>query len=326
MRGLLTTLIALSASQILSVAAQADPACLTNCGIQARADFTKYSCGNADDAPCLCAAPDFKNGVRDCATACGAGDGEADTFINDNFCVGQAPAAPTEEAPEEPATTAAEDAQPEPTQPAEEAATTEQPAEDEPSTTEEPKEEPTTSQEVPEEAPVETPAQTEAEEPIPTPPTTAQEEETTSAVEESTSAAAETTSSDSSDTAGAAKPTEGAEDDKSNEDDDKDKDEGKEEDAGGLSKGAIIGIAVGAGAVGLAILGFLLFLCCRRRGGDGKNDARPFIEISKPMPMSGPGAYTGRTDPFAAEKGNVMELQANRYEDMLPRQVPRTVV
>lgn len=44
------------------------------------------------------------------------------------------------------------------------------------------------------------------------------------------------------------------------------------------------------------------------------------------MPADGAGDYTGRRDPFAEKRGDVIEMQSNRYEDMLPRQEPRTVV
>lgn len=98
----------------------------------------------------------------------------------------------------------------------------------------------------------------------------------------------------------------------------------KEKEDEGLSKAAIIGIGVGAGAAALGLAGLLIFLCCRRKRA--KKDIRPFIEISKPMPADGAGSYTGRRDPFAEKRGDVMEMQSNRYEDMLPRTEPRTVV
>lgn len=85
----------------------------------------------------------------------------------------------------------------------------------------------------------------------------------------------------------------------------------------------MIGIGVGVGAAGLAAIGVLIWFLLRKRS---KKDSRPFIEISKPMPADGAGDYTGRRDPFAEKRGDVFEMRTNRYEDMMPRQEPRTAV
>lgn len=306
MHGLLSTFLALGAFQALTVTAQ-DPACLANCASQVRAEFTKFSCANADDAGCLCNNADFKNGVRDCASPCGSAEGDVDTFLNDGFCLAIAPPA------EAPSSEAAP--QPESTQPPapESTAAPESSAAPEPTTVAEPEEEtkptpvPETTEELAQDTTTE-PAQAE-----------------TTAAPESTSVVAETESSTTLSTrtssASSAGETTGANGDK--EDEDKEDDKNDEEDEGGLSQTAIIGIGVGAGAAGLAAVGLLVWLCLRKRN---KQDARPFIEISKPMPASGAGDYTGRRDPFAEKRGDVIEMQSNRYEDMLPRQEPRTVV
>lgn len=303
MHSLLSAFVAIGAFQALIVTAQ-DPACLANCASQVRADFTKFSCANADDAGCLCASSDFKNGVRDCSGPCGSADGDVDTFLNDGFCLAQPP--PAEEPSDEPAPEASATEPPEPE------------ATEAPESTAAP--ESTTAQ--PEEEPVETPVPESTEEVAEESSTEVQPE--TTAAPETSSAAVQTESSttlSTSRTTGAANAGETA---GADEEEEEDKDEDKDDDdEGGLSQTTIIGIAVGAGAAGLAAIGFLIWLCLRRRN---KQDARPFIEISKPMPASGAGDYTGRRDPFAEKRGDVIEMQSNRYEDMLPRQEPRTVV
>lgn len=308
----LSAFLALGAWQALSVAAQGDPACLANCGSQVRADFTKFACANADDAPCLCANSDFKFGVRDCSKACGGSDADSDTFLNDNFCIGQAPPAAepsSEAAPEAPTTAPAEPA----TTAAEEATTEAAPTTAPEPTTATPEETPvpeTTSESIVEETTSESTSETEAAAPTP-----AAEESTTAAAETQPSTTLATKSrvssaSDASETAGAGT----AKDEDATE---------EKDDEGGLSQTAIIGIAVGAGAGGLALIGLLVWLCLRKRT---KKETRPFMEISKPMPADGTGMYTGRRDPFAEKRGEVIEMTSNRYEDMLPRQEPRTVV
>jgi hypothetical protein len=302
MHSLLSAFIALGAFQALAVTAQ-DPACLANCAAQVRADFTKFSCANADDAACLCGNADFKNGVRDCATPCGSADGGVDTFLNDGFCLAQAP--PAE------ASTSAPAAEPEATQPpaAESTAAPETTAAPESTTAAEPEEQP---QPTPVPESTEELAQDTSTEPVQ--PETTAAPETTSAVAETESSTTFSTKTTAASNAGE---TAGANDDEDKEDKNDDENEG------GLSQTAIIGIGVGAGAAALAGIGLLVWLCLRKRN---KQDSRPFIEISKPMPAHGAGDYTGRRDPFAEKRGDVIEMQTNRYEDMLPRQEPRTVV
>ncbi|KAK0386703.1 hypothetical protein NLU13_6537 [Sarocladium strictum] len=304
MHSLLSAFIALGAFQALAVTAQ-DPACLANCAAQVRADFTKFACANADDAGCLCSKADFKNGVRDCATPCGSAAGDVETFLNNGFCLAQAPPPAASSSAAAPSSAVA----PEP-------ATTQPPAPVStilPETTAAP-------------APTTAPAPEAQPQPTTVPDTTEQLVQDTSsqpapaettAAPETTSAAAETETSSTFSTkttaASNAGETAGADDET----------DAKEKDNGGLSKSAIIGIGVGVGAAGLAAIGLILWLCMRKRS---KKDSRPFVEISKPMPASGVGDYVGRRDPFTEKRGDVMEMQSNRYEDMLPRQVPRTVV
>lgn len=302
MRNFLFSFVALGALQTLTVTAQ-DPACHANCAAQVRAEFTKFACANADDAACLCAKPDFRNGVRDCSTPCGAAGGNVDTFLNDGFCLGHAaaPAAPSSQPAAAPESTQP----PAPQSTAAPATTAAAPGS---TTAAEPKTEP---------QPTPVPKSKSTEEHLVQDTSTEPAKPETTAAPETTSAAAKTEattlSTRTSATSGAGE-TAGADGNKKEE---------KEKDEGGLSQTAVIGIGVGAGAAGLAAIGLLVWLCLRKRN---KGDSRPFVEISKPMPASGAGDYTGRRDPFGEKRGDVFEMQTNRYEDMLPRQVPRTVV
>lgn len=301
MHRLLSVFVALGAWQALTVTAQdaADPACMANCASQSRADFTKFECANAEDAPCLCGKEDFTFSVRDCSEPCGVSEAEIDTFLADNFCLGQEAPAQSSDAPEPEATTS-DTPDPETT------------AALEPETTSAP--EPTSA-----------PAPETTSEPEPEPETLTDEAETstsTSAVPLSTTTSS---SSQTSDIAGAgATGTADADDadDADDEDDGADKSSGGGGGGGGgLSQSAIIGIGVGAGAAGIAVLGVIAWLLIRNR----KKDARQFVEISKPMPNAA-GPYSGRSDPFAEKRGDIIEMQTNRYEDMVPRREPRTEV
>lgn len=88
-----------------------------------------------------------------------------------------------------------------------------------------------------------------------------------------------------------------------------------------MSRGAAAGIGVGAGigGIALALLAFGLFLKCRRRKTD-----KP-VDISKPLPR---GATKANGAPQIASDRPVgdIEMTSTRYEDMVPRQQPRTMI
>ncbi|KAG8417479.1 hypothetical protein J3458_004982 [Metarhizium acridum] len=99
----------------------------------------------------------------------------------------------------------------------------------------------------------------------------------------------------------------------------------------GLSQAAIAGIGVGIGAAVIAIAGIVIcmLLKARRRkpGRHGHNK-----DISKPLP--GPDRmYAQRDTNFRRDRdhsmekfGNDLEMTSHRYEDMVPRTQPRTLV
>ncbi|RDA94889.1 hypothetical protein CP533_4301 [Ophiocordyceps camponoti-saundersi (nom. inval.)] len=90
---------------------------------------------------------------------------------------------------------------------------------------------------------------------------------------------------------------------------------------GGSSQASVIGIGVGVGAAVVAIAGVVICLMLRSR----KEKPRQSMEISKPLPGSG-RAYAGRERGSFEKHGNDIEMTSHRYEDMVPRQQPRTMV
>ncbi|KAF4595287.1 Extracellular membrane protein, CFEM domain protein [Ophiocordyceps camponoti-floridani] len=91
--------------------------------------------------------------------------------------------------------------------------------------------------------------------------------------------------------------------------------------AGSSSQGTVIGIGIGVGAAVIALAGVVICFLLRGR----KQKPRHSIEISKPLPGSG-RAYAGRERNSFEKQGNDIEMTSHRYEDMVPRQQPRTMV
>ncbi|GJN76155.1 hypothetical protein PCL_06613 [Purpureocillium lilacinum] len=278
---------ALSALQMLSVAAQSAD-CIPQCSATTRSQFTKFACVNADDAGCLCAKADFFYGVRDCAVACGATEPNVRQALIGGFCPGLTFGATT--APAAPSTTAAPTT-PTPT-PTPEATT---PATTTTSTT--------SSTSISASSVSETAQQTS---------TSASVSTTASATAESTSTASSTqTSAPSTTDAGipaSATSSQAAAGGSSNS---------------GLSQAAVIGIGVGIGAAVIAIAGIVICLLLRNR--KRRPSQHPHFEISKPLP--GAGRTYASPDHGSFEKyHNDIELSSNRYEDMVPRTQPRTMV
>ncbi|PHH71725.1 hypothetical protein CDD82_6352 [Ophiocordyceps australis] len=90
----------------------------------------------------------------------------------------------------------------------------------------------------------------------------------------------------------------------------------------GLSGAAAAGVGVGVGAALIALAGVGVCLFMRNR----KREPRESGDISKPLPGSG-RTYPPSREPGSIEKyGNDIEMTSNRYEDMVPRQQPRTMV
>lgn len=84
----------------------------------------------------------------------------------------------------------------------------------------------------------------------------------------------------------------------------------------------MVGIGVGVGAAVIALAGIVICILLRSRK---RTPPRQSMEISKPLPGSG-RAYAGRDHNSFEKYGNDIEMTTNRYEDMVPRQQPRTMV
>lgn len=93
-----------------------------------------------------------------------------------------------------------------------------------------------------------------------------------------------------------------------------------------MSSAAEIGIGVGIGAAVLAasVLGVCVFLKARRRKELRRRGQS--VEITQPLPGVGP-SFPPADNGSIREKNNYdLEIMSHRYEDMIPRQVPRNMV
>ncbi|KAK5990960.1 hypothetical protein PT974_09235 [Cladobotryum mycophilum] len=293
-RFILCVLGALSVIDIHGVLAQDAPACVPACLNQLRGEFAKFACTSADDAACLCANSDFFFGVRDCAPSC-ATDVQVHDFLAGSFCQGKSlPFTPTETLPAATQTTLA--------------ATTEPPI---------------TTSSPPTSAPIESstslPTTTEASsEPglsTTAPPTTSETASpTTSASSSTTLDSTVSTTPPSTASVTPATATSGSETSETSA-------VSPSPANSGLSQAAVIGIGVGIGAAVIAIAFVAIFLVLRNR----KRAPRQSIDISKSFPGSGrthPNPDQGPFEKYASD----IEMVSNRYEDMVPRAQPRTLV
>lgn len=115
---------------------------------------------------------------------------------------------------------------------------------------------------------------------------------------------------------------------KDTQDDDDEDPVGDSDDGGGggLSQGAAVGIGVGVAVcvVAVAIVALVIFLRYRKKSPQGE----PRPDIAGPMSSGISGSYPAPENGQYGEKGSgdSIEMTANRYEDMPPRQTPRTMV
>jgi hypothetical protein len=93
-----------------------------------------------------------------------------------------------------------------------------------------------------------------------------------------------------------------------------------------LSQGAAVGIGVGVAVVFIAVAAVVITLLLKNRRRKQKTTRDRNIDISRPM--ASPGRGMGSIDHESFEKRGIdsIEMVSNRYEDMLPRQTPRTMV
>ncbi|RMJ16312.1 hypothetical protein CDV36_003999 [Fusarium kuroshium] len=306
MRFSLSTLVALGALQTLGVNAQDSTACITTCVDSMKQPNAAYNCPD-NTATCICASTEFAKGMAECARPCGVQDTDITGNLASGFCAGlplvQLPAATgvSSEASSAPATTSEAAAST-----SEAVATTEAASSSAAPTTSAAPEE--TFSSAAESVPASTSAEAES---------TATESASAS---DSTSASASASATDkASTTEGAAGA--GATSDSSDEDDKEEESSG----SGGLSKSAQIGIGVGVTAGILALLGIALCFFLRRRS-QRNNLPRGNTAISHPMPAGGANYNSADQGSIGEKNGYDLEMMSHRYEDMLPRQKPRTMV
>ncbi|KAI8718615.1 hypothetical protein NCS52_00640800 [Fusarium sp. LHS14.1] len=310
MRFSLSTLVALGALQTLGVNAQDSTACITNCVSTLQAPNAAYNCPD-NTASCICASTEFAKGMAECARPCGVADTDITGNLASGFCAGlpvvQLPAATSGASTE--ASSAAATTSEAAASTSEAAATTEAASSSAAPTSSAAPEETTSS--AAESVPASTSAEAES---------TATEEATsaTDSASAATSASASATDKAST-TEGAAGA--GATSDSSDEDDKDEESSG----SGGLSKSAQIGIGLGVTAGVLALLGIALCFLWRRRS-QRNNLPRGNTAISHPMPAAGSNYHSADQGSIVEKGGYDLEMMSHRYEDMLPRQKPRTMV
>lgn len=110
-------------------------------------------------------------------------------------------------------------------------------------------------------------------------------------------------------------------------------DGGATDGSAGLSQAAIVGIGVGVGAAVIAVAGIVICLLLRNRR---RNRDAGHMEISKPLPGSGrynnSSRHATHSDNYSRRDNSIekfgadIEMTSQRYEDMVPRTQPRTMV
>ncbi|KLU83725.1 hypothetical protein MAPG_02776 [Magnaporthiopsis poae ATCC 64411] len=261
----------------------------------------------ADNQKCHCDVPDYRNGLRDCvAQSCPAADiplvqNSLAAYVN-GVCNAAAAAPPAAGAPSTSAAPASATATSSPAPPP-------PPATPSAPSTSTPAPAPTTS------AQTSTPS-------APAPAPTTSETRTSSVAASATStssshsstgsASSSASSSSASSSATSAAAAGGASDSKHDS----------------LSGATVAGIAIGSSAIGIALIGVLVCVFLhkrnkRRPAADGNDYG---LNISQPMPGSG-RSYAGDHHNEKYEMSSSLDdFKSRRYEDMLPRQTPRTMV
>ncbi|KAL6866276.1 hypothetical protein ACO1O0_002383 [Amphichorda felina] len=151
-------------------------------------------------------------------------------------------------------------------------------------------------------------------------------ESTEAPINMETSVTSESTAASETSGAAATQTAPGEEDQK---EDDEDGDEAAAA-GGGLSQGAAVGIGVGVAVcvVAVAVVAVVLLLRNRKRKqqlASQANQARN--NFPRPMPDSGRSYASVDHGPLPEKRGGEsIELTSHRYEDMVPRATPRTMV
>ena len=93
-----------------------------------------------------------------------------------------------------------------------------------------------------------------------------------------------------------------------------------------MSNGVKIGVGIGAAAGGIALIAIVAFILITRRHKNKAEQTGRF-QISEPLPGSGRSyANDHHHKQYQSASKSELESNARRYEDMIPRQKPRTMV
>ncbi|KAL1891408.1 hypothetical protein Sste5346_007671 [Sporothrix stenoceras] len=284
------------------------PGCGQTCLDQVISEASTFGC-TADSVGCLCAAPNFQNGVHDCAAAACAADLLASVT---NYVIGvcatavvSAPAATSTPVTSAPVVSSTPPPAVSSTPSTPPVSSTPTPVTSSSIATSAP---PTTSSVPP--TSTSTPVTSSTPTPVTSSSATSNALVAPTSTAQSTTAAPTTTSATTSTPANtissAASSTSTA--------------------SAGLTAGAKAGIGIGAAVGAVAVIAAIVAIIITRkhkRGGNDRSPSRAHLKISDPMPGS------GRV--YANERGNgfdnsELEMKSRRYEDMVPRHVPRNMV
>ncbi|KZZ94341.1 hypothetical protein AAL_05308 [Moelleriella libera RCEF 2490] len=275
------------------------------CTNEIRNKFSTLGCPDASAAPCFCKNPTFSSAILECSVGRGATADQIADSLRSGFCLNQelakagnsaAPSTPAAASSTSPTSTSAAAA----TSPAS-SSTAQTPsstsiASQTVLTTSSTSLRPTTSSSA-----ITSPSTASSSSAAPT--STSASSTTSSGPTTTSNVAASATTSSA---AGATKPN-------------------------GLSQAAVAGIGIGIGAAVIAVAGIVICMLLRgRRNNRHRNPDQ--MEISKPLPGSGrmyatrEDQYRGGRDASMEKYGHEIEMTSHRYEDMIPRTQPRTMV
>ncbi|CCE31747.1 uncharacterized protein CPUR_05602 [Claviceps purpurea 20.1] len=286
---------------VVGVFADSSAECIGRCAGQVRGKFKDLQCADANAAPCLCANPTFPRAILECSQSCGATMDLVANYLSSDFCKAQPLAKPSASAAASPPASSTPSPTTAPATSAAPAASSTSPAETTTSTS-------PTSTPTPTSTPSSTSSQVESTTSVPPEASSSVSVVTTASQSSAPSSTTEAVpAATSSAAAAAASPSTG------------------------LSHAAVAGIGVGIGAAVLGLAGVVI--CALMKGRNkkpGRNADR--VAISKPMPAAG-RSYPNREDQYRGGRdgsfekyGPDIEMTANRYEDMVPRTQPRTMV
>ncbi|KAG6110876.1 hypothetical protein E4U31_005183 [Claviceps sp. LM219 group G6] len=282
---------------VVGVFGDSSAECIGRCAGQVRGKFKDLQCADANAAPCLCANPTFPRAILECSQSCGATMDLVTNYLSSDFCKAQPLAKPSASAAASPPASSTPSPTTAPATSAAPAASSTSPAETTPSTS------PTSTS-----TPSLTSSQVDSTTSVPPEASSSVSVVTTDTQSSAPSSTTEAVpAATSSAAAAAASPSPG------------------------LSHAAVAGIGVGIGAAVLGLAGVVICALMKGRSKKpGRNADR--VAISKPMPAAGrtypnrDDQYRGGRDGSFEKYGPDIEMTANRYEDMVPRTQPRTMV